>query len=87
MLHLAAKDVLPKQNPQQTEIPADDIRLPLRSYRPICATGCTAPRLQREVSQCGLRVLAAALLLPVAMPQLNAAADDAISQIFNSNRE
>ena len=87
MLHLAAKAVLPKQPPQQTEIPTDvqppafDELSPDLRYR----------LLQRHANKgkllnAGCVLLAAALLSPVVVPQVNAAADDAISQLFKLKR-
>ena len=80
MMHLAAKALLPNK-PTQTQIPADaqapsfDELSPDLRYR----------LLQRRARSgylfnAGCVLVAAALLLPVAVPQINGAADSAIAQ-------
>ena len=84
MLHLAAKAVLPKQKPkqQQTEIPADVQPPAFEELSPDLRYRLLQRRATKgKFLNAACVAVAAALLLPVAVPQLNAAADDAIAQL------
>ena len=81
MLHLAAKAVLPKQKQQHTEIPTDVQPPAFEELSPDLRYRLLQRRAnQGKLLNAGCVLLAAALLLPVAVPQMNAAADAAISQ-------
>lgn len=87
MLHLAAKAVLPKPPPQQTEIPADAQPPTFEELSPDLRYRLLQRRANKGKFLNAVCVaVAAALLSPVAVPQLNAAADDALAQLFKLKR-
>lgn len=84
MLHSAARAALPEKKPPAAQVPADATAPSFDELSP----DLRYKLLRRRAAKGGLLtgaayLLAAGLLAPVAVPQLNAAADDAISQIFN----
>ena len=88
MLHLAAKAVLPKQKQQQTEIPADVQPPSFEELSPDLRYRLLQRRANKgKLLNAACVVVAAALLVPVAVPQLNAAADDLIAQVFKIKKQ
>lgn len=83
MLHSAAKAVLPKKQPT-TQMPAAAISPAFEELSPDLRYRLLCRRAARGwLFNGAVYLVTAAVLAPVVVPQLNAAVDDAISQVLN----